>query len=164
MWALGVLSLAGCSSGPPSAGHPSTTPTTAARAPASTVPSSAAPPGTKLPASGPTGVTVQISATRAQQGGVMFGGPTGSWDTGIEITNSGSSPYAFNPVHQVVLVDSAGRHHIPLDTGTAQPIVVAAGGEAGRILVFTLPTAVTPAATQLTPFPGSGSTLVWSAT
>jgi hypothetical protein len=128
------------------------------------VPGSAIAPGTKLSASGPTGVTVEISATRAQQGGVMFGGPAGSWDTGIEIYNTGSSPYAFNPVDQVVLVDSTGGHHTPLDTPTAQPIVVAAGGTAGRILVLGLPGTVTPAATQVTPFPGSGSPLVWSAT
>jgi len=44
--------------------------------------------------------------------------------------------------------------------------VVPAGGTAGRILVFVLPKTGTPAATQLVPFPGSGtgSPLVWSAT
>jgi hypothetical protein len=108
-------------------------------------------------------MTVEISATRAQRGGVVFGGPTGSWDTGIEIYNTGSSPYTFNPVDQAILVDSAGGLLTPLGTATAQPIVVPPGGSAGRILLFVLPPAVTAASTRLTPFPGSGSALVWSA-
>lgn len=163
----GVLAawiLAGCSSGP-STTAPSSAPSTApsaTAAPATTVPGAAAP-GTKLAVPVPAGGSVEISATRAQQDGVMFGGPSGSWDTGIEVYNTGGVPYAFDPATQVVVVDSAGRRRTPLATATAQAVSVQGGQSSGRIVVFVLPAHVTPVTTELIPMPGSGAPLVWSA-
>jgi hypothetical protein len=171
-WAVAAVGVvaAGCSSGSGTADGQATStsaiPTTSTTdTPVTDVPGSVAP-GTKQLATGPSGQTVTISATRATQEGPVFGGPKYSWALGIQIYNTGTAPFTFISSSQSVLIDSAGGHLAPAPTKSSPagtPTVVAAGQSSGVIDVFIVPVGATPASIQVTPFLPSGPTLLWNA-
>jgi len=172
-WALAGVGIAGagCSSDSGTAGGQPATSTSATPAtsttgsPVTAVPGSVAP-GTKQLATGPSGQTVTISATRATQEGPVFGGPKDSWALGIQIYNTGTAPFTFMSSSQSVLIDSAGGRLAPAPTKSSPagtPTVVAAGQNSGVIEVFIVPAGATPASIQVTPFSPSGPTLLWNA-
>ncbi len=114
---------------------------------------------------GPGGQKVTVLVGDPGHLGYEVGGPPGSWEMGLIITNQGPGPFPSDPSTQLALVDGAGKAYAPkagVTTTTGKAQTVAAGQRAETLLIIVLPAGTKPTAVTYTPFGTSGPTLRWT--